>query len=574
MATRASILTELGEEGAWDWNAIPQQYDFLTAQEPFTMLSGAFAGGKSSALVARCLAYSMYVPGNLGFLGRLDGKSLRHSTMQTFDEMVDPRMIQQRNDQLGVLRFRKEYGGSKILYGDVRDLNDLKNINLGWFALDQAEEVEKVHWDYLVGRLRRRNFVRDPATNARQYYVIDRNLKAPQRCPQNQENGLHVAIGKHATKCELCRQELVGFSERRDRSTHIRPWTAITYPNFGFGVCNPEGRSHWIYQTFSGLPGPGGSISEGLPGYKGTTVTVYDSLDAGFITDDYVRNMELTWINVPHMRERYADGIWVEAEGRVYPAWDRTKHIVNRHAKRWNEAELIPSTLPMFEFIDHGFSNSPTGVGWFIIEPCECGCGKHNFWIVDDYKVASQTISYHALQIKQRREQLGRKLQLSYLDSQCFSKNQDGSTSKVHTDEIFSIADLYIGEGIIVSKNQKTWDIGYDVITSMLADDPDHQHPVTGESPAPHLYTLSHCTDFIQEIETYKWKKVRPGMPASEEPVDGNDDLMDGLNGAVAGRPELNVEHAPPVDERPEHIQELEAELDAMTNSHGSHMSF
>ena len=114
-----------------------------------------------------------------------------------------------------------------------------------------------------------------------------------------------------------------------------------------------------------------------------------------------------------------------------------------------------------------------------------------------------------------------------------------GQTGTPREDELYSIADEYMDHGIYPVANQKNWDVGYNRINELLAIDPTHTHPVTGVVGAPHLYVFDKCSKFISEIEGYKWKKVRNHIAGhhSEEPMDGNDHHMDGLNGFLASRP-------------------------------------
>ena len=98
---------------------------------------------------------------NRGFIGRWDGKELRQSTMAEFFKICPHQMIDKRNDQQGLLRFKPQYGGSEILYGDLKE--DVVGPNLGWFWIDQAEEVEEQRWNALVGRLRKQTPM--PQTN-------------------------------------------------------------------------------------------------------------------------------------------------------------------------------------------------------------------------------------------------------------------------------------------------------------------------------------------------------------------------------------------------------------------------
>ena len=524
----ATALAEEGEQVQWDWTRLPQQEEFLTSTNTFTMFSGGFASGKTTVLCAKIIWLLIAFPNNLGYLGRLDGKALRASTMQTLYELF-PDEYYTKNDQQGFLRLKPKYGGSKLIFGDFKDLTDLKNLPLGFFAIDQSEEVPKEVWDYLVGRLRRKM---PKLTNdgKRQYSVMG-------VCPATRTR--HQAQ-KLDTNCRLCGQKLPAYSERMTTvdGQRIRPWELLIYPTYGFGVCNPEGPSHWIYKDFPGLPGPHGAVSgPGMDGYQAWHASVYDGLNAGFVTERYVSDMETRYAAVPTMAQRYLHGIWVEAEGLVYPSFVRGLSMIHRHESRYDGKALIAHDAPMFEYIDHGMT-APTAVGWVLVENCDCGCGKENVWIIDEHYEAGRHPSYHAACILNKRTQAPWKLAGSYLDRQAFSKTLLGSKGTPRQDELYSVADEYAEHGIYLIPNQKDWDVGYNRITDLLAHDPLHKHPVSGEVNAPHLYVLSHCEHVIEEFETYKWKK-RHGVESgyNDEPQDKNDHHMDGLNGLLASRP-------------------------------------
>jgi hypothetical protein len=67
--------------------------------------------------------------------------------------MLPKSWIKRHNEAKGFIQLKAEVGGSKLIYGDFKDLNDLKNMPLGFFAIDQMEEVPQSVFDYLVGRI-------------------------------------------------------------------------------------------------------------------------------------------------------------------------------------------------------------------------------------------------------------------------------------------------------------------------------------------------------------------------------------------------------------------------------------
>lgn len=552
MATRdrslAAALNEAGESSLWRWDKLPAQEAFLTAPETFTCFSGGFGSGKTTALCAKVILLMTAIPNNLGYLGRLDGKSLRHSTLQSLLELLPKEYIKKHNEQQGLIQLHSDVGGSKLVYGDFKDINDLKNIPLGFYAIDQMEEVPSAVWEYLAGRIRRRTPVLTP-DGERQYYVRG-------KCPANTTDatGRHYAISSDVSKkrCRLCGETICDYSDETKDGQDTPDWDMLIYRRYGFGVCNPEGPSHWIYRTFTGLPSAHGT-SVGKDEHRAFHATIWDGLRAGFIDRAYVNNLERTYRDKPTMWDRYMEGKWVEAEGLVYPSWQRAQHTFDYRAVRYtdNERLLRPGEGHLFEYIDHGLT-AATAVGWVYTETCDCGCARTNYYVIDEHYEGGKTVSYHSAQIKAHRlRHENYPIQATYLDSQAFSKTLMGSTGTPKQDELYSVADEYLDNGVMVIPNQKDWSVGYDRISNLLLPDPDHIHPFTGVRGAPHLLVANTCGNFISEIETHKWKVVKNSIePRKDEAADGNDHHMDGLNGFLASRPDDVIEyHAPPEDE-------------------------
>jgi hypothetical protein len=529
MSDRLATLLDREEEAPFDWNVNEAQRDFLLTTNTYSCLSGGFGTGKTTVLCEKVALLSMGIPNNLGYLGRLDGKALKQTTMVVLCDML-PRGSFTKNDQAGLLSFKPEYGGSKIVYGDFKDLGDLKNHPLGWFGFDQMEEIPEEVWNYLCGRLRRRTPIL--SENRQKQYRIKGV------CPKAGNGGRHFAYPAGKI-CEWCKAELPPFDDKPPSAEEAAPWDLIIYRRYGFGVANPEDPQHWIFKDFPHLPGQHG-MSIGKPDYAGFSATTYDGLRAGFTDPKYVKDLETRYKANQMMFDRYLLGKWVAAEGLVYPGWKREDNIIDPTAQRWDGQQIIPEGASAYEYIDHGLT-SPTAVGWVVPVACECGCNQTDYFIIGEHYVGGRGVHYHASCIKSIRNQLGLPILGTFLDSQAFSNVQTRSSAELAANpklsELFSYADQYLDEEIFVLPNQKDWDAGYDRITELLATDPDHYHPITGVRGSPHLFVARHCGNFIREIESYKWKKVKASDEWKEEPVDKDDHLMDGLNGFLTTRP-------------------------------------
>lgn len=109
-------------------------------------------GGKSRALCEEALDLCLDFPGNIGFIGRKDLTDLKKTTLKTLlEEVIPADMIASQNKQ------EKEIvliNGSKIIYGELKDIESLRSLNLGFFVIDEATEVDEKAFHMLRTRLR------------------------------------------------------------------------------------------------------------------------------------------------------------------------------------------------------------------------------------------------------------------------------------------------------------------------------------------------------------------------------------------------------------------------------------
>jgi len=95
------------------------------------------------------------IPNNYGLLGRLKYNELKDTVMQTFFEVCPPNYIKSFNRS--ELRVYMQ-NGSQIVFRHLDTIaeDEVKSMNLGFFAIDQAEEIPEALFLALRGRLRRK----------------------------------------------------------------------------------------------------------------------------------------------------------------------------------------------------------------------------------------------------------------------------------------------------------------------------------------------------------------------------------------------------------------------------------
>jgi len=127
------------------------QRKFILSKERFSCLVSGVGTGKTFAFLLKAYHYCEKNPGALGLIVRREYTDLRDSTIADFERYFNVKIKEST----------KEYefpNKSKIIFrhGDMTDINVLKNINLSFFGIEQAEEYETSDiFDFLRDRLRR-----------------------------------------------------------------------------------------------------------------------------------------------------------------------------------------------------------------------------------------------------------------------------------------------------------------------------------------------------------------------------------------------------------------------------------
>ena len=134
-----------------DLTLLPKQKEFIFTPERFSTLSGGFGSAKTFAGCMKGIILSALFPGNSGLVARETYPELRDSTRKTFLDLIPNSWILDWNESFNTLVLKN---GSVILFRPIDDIKKQRSLTLGWFYIDQAEEVEEADFLDLVGRLR------------------------------------------------------------------------------------------------------------------------------------------------------------------------------------------------------------------------------------------------------------------------------------------------------------------------------------------------------------------------------------------------------------------------------------
>lgn len=139
------------------YEATRRQQEFHAASEMYKLYGGAMGGGKTWALCAEAIALSCDYPGNRGYICRHESVSFMRTTFLVLDKMLqDANLVAQHYKSSPA--YYLLWNGSRIYYGglgdDLRAIDKLKSMELGWFAIDEASETTESYFLMLCSRLR------------------------------------------------------------------------------------------------------------------------------------------------------------------------------------------------------------------------------------------------------------------------------------------------------------------------------------------------------------------------------------------------------------------------------------
>jgi phage terminase large subunit len=148
--TSLATLKEVKQENDRVIKFIKPQDGFVFSGARFPAFVSAWGTGKTMSGIARGMRLSQSYPNNLGVIFRKEYTDLRDSTIKDFENYTKLTVNSQREIVLE--------NGSVIMFRHLEEFNNIQNINLGWFMIEQAEELDSDDQFFkLFGRLRRKD---------------------------------------------------------------------------------------------------------------------------------------------------------------------------------------------------------------------------------------------------------------------------------------------------------------------------------------------------------------------------------------------------------------------------------
>ena len=138
--------------------ALLSQRRLMETTEKHILAAGSLGWGKTDWLIVQAITEAISFKNNVILLGRKTLSALKKSTLVSFFDLVDPKLITRHDRAEQSITF---LNGSKIFYMQLDEsreaMQKVKSMNLGSVMVDQIEEISDNVWTACVGQMRRRN---------------------------------------------------------------------------------------------------------------------------------------------------------------------------------------------------------------------------------------------------------------------------------------------------------------------------------------------------------------------------------------------------------------------------------
>lgn len=445
-----------------DWASDTQREAFLYGPYP-NCGSGGFNASKTYAYCLKALYLSDVYPKNRGVIARKVGKELRATTQVTFEKLCPPSAYDRGswNKQEGLMVMNN---GSQILWLHLENdeqIRILRGLEINWFFIDQAEELDEAPFDILMARLGRWDQALVPPEEVRAYEQAQR-----------------------------------------------QPWPWVhpetnrpTPPTYGMLACNPDVEMHWIYRRFH----PESSEWQTKWRHRGYRMFEFNSLENKFMT---AQNRAELMLKSDEFKRRYVYGLWGNPEGTIHTIPPESIVEFTDPIQASEFLNKLRYTCTLHRTMDHGDS-APTVVLWFAVDR------SGNVFCYREYYQPNKLVSYHRQAVSALS--VGETYDSQYADPSIFYKTQqkyggrwcysDEWATRIYMDPNTAIQ-WWPGDNDEMGTRNR--------INEYLQVDPERVHPVTGKKGAPRLFFVKQTPAYPQGcsnaiIETKAQKRTRLG---------------------------------------------------------------
>lgn len=494
-----------------DWASPMQEKVFRYGPYP-QCASGGFGSSKSWAYCLKVLWLMDQFPGNRGVIARKEFETLKRTTMATFFKICPPAAYMnggKRSDSEKILRINN---GSELLWmhlDDPETENVIRGLEINFFFIDQAEEVEEEIFDTMEARLGRWDQARVPQS------MIDAEL----------------AEGKPWA--------------------WVHPVTGRALPpTFPMLACNPDTEVHWIWRRFhEDSPDHWAKkyhnrTTGQLESYhdKGYRMFIMNSEDNKFLPK---QNLDAMLSKDESFVRRFVKGEWGIPEGQVHQV---------------DKASILPGSYELLEWVrancllnrtfDHGDA-SPACCLWWGVDRAG------NVFFYREYYQPDKFVSEHREAIARLslvsgelfRDPIFEHYRLQLADPSIFHVNQQKHGGW------WSTADEYFDRTNYPKVTAIDWteadnnELGTrNRINEYLKVDPERIHPIDGTRGSPRVFFLQWnenypcgCRHVLTETKAQRRVKIGTdlGRPIFCDERDEKipDHAYDPFRYAIASRP-------------------------------------
>jgi len=139
-------------------NLLAKQQEFLESSAKYRLFSGGIGNGKTSIGCIEALRLCLEYPGIVGVISRKTMSTLKRTTQKVFLEEVlgeyGFNFVKKWNKTDSLLTFEN---GSQIYFIDLENITKILGLEVGFWYVDEAKEINFDIWLAIIGRLRQPN---------------------------------------------------------------------------------------------------------------------------------------------------------------------------------------------------------------------------------------------------------------------------------------------------------------------------------------------------------------------------------------------------------------------------------
>lgn len=464
---------------------------FLNCQDKVIIYGGGFANGKTAAACIKALRWIVDYPGCNGLIARSTYPKLNDTIKKEFLKWCPTDWIKRHDKTANIIEFKN---GSCVNFRYIEQqgvnanstTSNLLSATFDWAIVDQVDDPQISHKDFidLLGRMR----------GSTPY--IGNNPDAPRTGPRQ------VVLTCNPTR-NWVYQKLVQPLKDHELGKY-NPDLLCEKDKDGKDVLYCGKRKPMIRL------------------FEGSTYT-----NAYNLEKDFIETLESAYQG--DMRERFLLGKWVAWEGLVYPQFNTDIHVIDEELMNdMYMKKLLTKDYVILEGYDHGLA-CPSA---YLLGYCdEAG----NIHIIAEHYKSEMRIEDHVTCINAIRARYAvPKNHLVLADPALFRRHTVATNSLEQT-----VSGIFFTNGIIMTRGNNDIKVGINKIQQYLALHKFRKNPYTLLYNAPILYISSACTNLINEINSYYWKKGTNDS-YTDVPVDKDDHALDALKYLLTNRPNVD----------------------------------